>query len=417
MINSNKKNKLIFITIPSFLTIFLPIFLISGPFLSDAAISICGLIFIFNSIKNKLYKYYINKYFFNFIIFYLIIITSSLLSKNIFYSLNTSFFYFRFVLFSLSTWFLLENNKKLSIYLFYMLFFCFFILICDGIFQYFYNYNILGYKLQEANRVSSFFGDELIMGSYLSRLAPLLVGLFLINKSFSQSKNFFFYTIFTLLGLAIFLSGERSSFFYYLLLILYLTIFLNNKKIKIFSILSLAIIFSLILYKPDTKSRIFTETLNQINNDNKTSKSFNFYSPVHEGHYNSAIKIFFDNKIFGIGPKMFRIICREDKYYVNAYSCSTHPHHTYIQLLAETGIVGFFYVFIILTYLFYIILKALIQKYFYNRFIFKEFQHCMIISFLITLSPFTPSGNFFNNWLNIVHFLPLGFYFYKNSKI
>jgi O-antigen ligase len=255
------------------------------------------------------------------------------------------------------------------------------------------------------------------MGSYLSRLTPLLVGLFLITKSFNQIKDFFFYTIFIFVGFVIFLSGERTSFFYYLLLILYINIFLNKKKIKIFSILSLAIIFLLILYKPNTKSRIYTETINQIHNDNKISKSINFYSVVHEGHYNSAIKIFFDNKIFGIGPKMYRIICREDKYYVNFYSCSTHPHHTYIQLLAETGIVGFSCVFFILTYLFYIITKALIQKYFYNRFIFKEFQHCMIISFLITLSPFTPSGNFFNNWLNIIYFLPLGFYFYTNNKI
>jgi len=33
-----------------------------------------------------------------------------------------------------------------------------------------------------SNRVSSFFGDELIMGSYLSRLFPLLFALFLVKK-------------------------------------------------------------------------------------------------------------------------------------------------------------------------------------------------------------------------------------------
>ena len=35
----------------------------------------------------------------------------------------------------------------------------------------------------QANRVSSFFGDELIMGSYISRLFPLLFALFLIKKN------------------------------------------------------------------------------------------------------------------------------------------------------------------------------------------------------------------------------------------
>ena len=32
------------------------------------------------------------------------------------------------------------------------------------------------------SRVSSFFGDELIMGSYLSRLFPLLFALFLVKQ-------------------------------------------------------------------------------------------------------------------------------------------------------------------------------------------------------------------------------------------
>ena len=52
------------------------------------------------------------------------------------------------------------------------------ILICDGYYQYFNGENILGFKLSGV-RVSSFFGDELIMGSYLSRLFPLLFALFL----------------------------------------------------------------------------------------------------------------------------------------------------------------------------------------------------------------------------------------------
>ena len=33
---------------------------------------------------------------------------------------------------------------------------------------------------------------------------------------------------------------------------------------------------------------------------------------------------------------------RKKPKYKDVYSCTTHPHNTYMQLLAETGIIGFF---------------------------------------------------------------------------
>ena len=57
--------------------------------------------------------------------------------------------------------------------IFYCIFACFFVLILDGFLQYFSGENILGWKIQNDGRVSSFFGDEKILGSYLSRLWPI----------------------------------------------------------------------------------------------------------------------------------------------------------------------------------------------------------------------------------------------------
>ena len=64
------------------------------------------------------------------------------------------------------------------------------------------------------------------------------------------------------------------------------------------------------------------------------------YNPV------NIAQIFNDNKVFGIGPKMFREICQNEKYYTftdldgSINGCQTHPHNTYLQLLTETGILG-----------------------------------------------------------------------------
>jgi O-antigen ligase len=42
---------------------------------------------------------------------------------------------------------------------------------------------------------------------------------------------------------------------------------------------------------------------------------------------------------------MFRIKCKDEKYAVGISPCLTHPHNFYIQLLAETGIIGFLFLF------------------------------------------------------------------------
>ena len=113
-----KKNyKTVFIDIPSFLTVLIPFFLITGPFLSDLAISVCSIIFLINSFFTSLKKYFLSKFFLFFLIFWFTLILSSLLSNDKIYSLNTSVLYIRFGIFSLSTWFLLVHNKMLIKYL------------------------------------------------------------------------------------------------------------------------------------------------------------------------------------------------------------------------------------------------------------------------------------------------------------
>ena len=126
--------------------------------------------------------------------------------------------------------------------------------------------------------------------------------------------------------------------------------------------------------------------------------------------------MFLNNPIFGVGPNNFRKLCDKEKYNINELTCSTHPHNFYIQLLAETGLIGL--LFLLIFYSFFI--KKFLN-YFKNYRLFKDnlnFSQLFIISnILINFFPFLPTFNFYNNWINAINFLSIGFFIYLQRKI
>lgn len=412
-----QNQKLIFDTIPTWIIIFIPFFLITGPFLSDLGISLVAIIFLINSIKNNLTKYYNNYYFKFFIFFWLLLILSSLLSENILKSLRSSFFYFRFGIFSLCFWYLLEKEKNLIKYLFISLLICFSSLVFDGYVQYLFGKNIFGYELFNEYRVSSFFGSELILGSYLARFFPILFGLFVfLDKSKKNKILLFFITIIFILseGL-IFLSGERLALFFMNLSAVYIIIMLNEYKLyRLWTyVVSLILILFMLNLFPSAKSRLIDQTVRDFTRN--TDDTVYIFSKPHTDMYISAYRIFLDNKFFGVGPRQYRERC--EKYSVSEYSCETHPHNTYIELLSETGIFTFFIIASLFISICVLSIRHIISKLAGNKKgLLNDFEVCLLSSVIISLWPFSPSGSFFNNWMGIVYYFPVGLLIWQRVK-
>ena len=407
MIFNSKIETQIFYRIPVFLFSLLPFFLITGPFLSDFSVSLISLLFLAYCIKHNNFSYFKNKYFYIFLVFWLYLLLNSLVNNFNLDSLKISFFYFRYGVFAIAIATLLNFDHKFLKYFFYCILICFFILIIDGFYQYFSGENIMGNKIHKNFRVSSFFGDELILGSYLSRLWPILFGLSLFFVDKKKKVFLFIILIFILSEVLIFLSGERASFFFINLSSIFI-IFFSHKliKLRILILLSSFIIIVFISFlNPGAKERIIDQTIKQMTLDkDENAGKIHIFTKAHTQHYVTAYKMFLDNKLFGVGVKNFRNFCADKEYNDGYYSCSTHPHNTYVQILTETGIIGFLF---LIFFLFYFCKHLFFHIYnkFKNNLYFTDFEICMLSGIAIYLWPFVPTGSIFNNWLNIILFL------------
>ena len=259
-------------------------------------------------------------------------------------------------MFSCFIWYLIDKNKNILTYFYYSLILCFLALLIDGYFQYFTGINLLGIRI-DGVRISSFFGEEQIMGSYLSRLFPLLFALFLVKRKY-KFEIYFIGLLFILVDILIFLSGERTAFFFLNISTIFIIILIKEyQKFRLVTfIIGLICILFLSAYSQSLNYRMFkgpAEDMGFV----KSSKEKVIFSPAHHDHYMTAYKMFKDQPILGHGPKTFRVLCAEKKYAVGKFSCSTHPHNFYIQLLAETGILGFSFLLSSLIYVIYQSLK------------------------------------------------------------
>jgi len=396
----------------SILILFIPIALITGPAIPDIILSTVALFFLIKSIINKNWEYYQNPIVYGFLIFSFYGIIRSIFSEYPFESLANggSVFYFRYIFFAMGVWYLLDNNPYLAKCLALVIGLCVTLVCADGLYQYLSGSNILGYeKLDSNHRLTGFFKDEPIIGRYISYLSIFAFALMYQNYQLSKKMIVYLLSFLVMCASITFLSGERAPTFNIFLFVILILIFTPKYRLyKFISIFVCLIIILLItLINPIAKERMFDITSDQVSS---TKIKILPYSEMHERHYISALKMFQNQPIFGLGTNSFRLHCNEQKYKYKENSCTTHPHNFYIQILAELGIIGFLFIFTFFYYFVYKISKQFIYL-LYSKdekiINFKSFLFFLIL--FIYWWPLIPHMSLYNNWNNILMMLPLGF--------
>jgi O-antigen ligase len=216
------------------------------------------------------------------------------------------------------------------------------VLVClDSIYQYFFLKDIFGYPIgpgypEQSIRLSGPFGKRFVVGAFVTFTSIPIISYYLNRlKEFSFVKKIIFILIYFLLLLTVALSGERLAFLIFTTASILIFIFhLNFKKI----IVSLLLIFSFLIgiyFKSET-FRVRATDLNHV--------VTNFYDSSYGRLYESSYILFKKNYIFGTGFKNYRVDCdsQVDPRPQSPFQfCSTHPHNLYLEILTESGLLGF----------------------------------------------------------------------------
>jgi len=235
------------------------------------------------------------------------------------------------------------------------------IVVLDGIFQFTFGFNILGYEIYESSRLTGFFDDEPIIGSFVMKFGSLfLLDLFDSNKS--KNKYFlniiYIFLVFTL----VLVSNERMPFLQILfMLIIILFLFQIKYSFKnIFVILFISLIVSCTFYFSETIKTRYMKSIYDLNQllldlkedpellNSKKSSLKDYYL-----NFNSGIEIWKSNYIFGSGFRYYNSNCNNfHKSSYLQYGCSTHPHSIVIETLSDHGLVGLIILYSIFIYIF-----------------------------------------------------------------
>ena len=404
---NNFKNDKIF-NISKYLFYLFPVFIVSGNFLLNSLFIISLFLTIYFFFKYSLNQVLINKHTIYLSFFFLYLISSSIISEEN-YSIISSIKYLRFYFFSIVILIMLKFDEKFEKY-FCLSFVSILIFISiDGLIQYFFDYNIVGLKKVTPHRVSGFFGDELILGSFISKYLFLVFIYFIV---FNKQKSFFM-IISGLLIITAFLTGERAAFFSIILFsFLYFIKIFNFKKILIFFSSVVFIIGITVFLDQTIKERMIDKTINdtQILREWKNLKQIKYFTDDHNAHFQSAYLMYkkgnIVDQLFGRGLKSFRINCSKKEFCDRFYCCSTHPHNVFFQVISEKGLIGlgiyiYFYLYLLSNYFKSVEINPIRRK--------ILSVNC---SLLVCLLPLIPSGNIFGSFFSANLFLIIPYMIY-----
>lgn len=309
------------------------IFWLSGPLIllierspADAWLTICALTFVVRAMVTRdgswLRVFWVKAVF----AFWAVCLLSAALSALPAYSLGEAFIWIRFPLFAMAACFWLGTDKRL---LYAMMGSTMLgMVIMSGILL--AEILIVG---QQGGRLSWPYGD-LVPGNYLAK-AGLPAFSVLIALAVSSHRTIAIPAgLISLVTIAIsVMTGERINFIIRACGGMLAAVVWKPKLGRLIGLVVIEVlaIFLLFLATPTLGNRFVDEFINQL-----PTQSDSPYLRV----WNGGIDAFQSASVLGIGPDNYRMLCTQISADAADVECHTHPHNYYLQIAAETGLIG-----------------------------------------------------------------------------
>tara|TARA_B110000444_G_C18782081_1_gene567953 strand:- start:119 stop:1414 length:1296 start_codon:yes stop_codon:yes gene_type:complete len=417
----NFKTNSILDSFSKYIVIFLPILLIFSRSVADATIVIIALLFLYKSFINKNWVWVKESWFIFALIFwgYLLLINTPLSAnpeKTLFYSIA----FIRWPIFALALAYWILNTQEQQKKFFNVFAIVFGFIVFDCWWQYFNYTDIFGYpKLFDGMRLTGPFRDNPIPGIWLSRLTFLfLLIATLFNPIKKYSFSFISYFLILFIGaFTVFITGERMAFILTLcaLFLVLFALFVEKKSMRMNLIYFLFILtISIIIFgynNPEITNRTVISTIDQfskIENMFTLSDHHNVMPDVGALAYTyglvfqSAVKVWLESPILGVGLHTYREVCSDFGLMGTGPGVCWHPHNISLELLSETGIIGFTLFYAMIISIFVSIFKS-----------FRENGSFFILSILSALLflcffPLSTGISIFNNGFAAIIWLIVG---------
>ena len=431
------KSKFTFSNYFNLLLALIPLSFIAGNLVINANIIllIISTLFLFGMDSLKIKYSFVDKLILLF--FFLILFTGIINDYYLYYNEGSwrgyfsttlkSIFFFKYLFLFVILRYLIEKNI-IDLKFFFItstlasLFVCF-----DIFFQLQYGKDIFGFEGMGAQRkLGGPFGDELIAGGFIQRFSIFSFFLFPIfykrvpKKIIALSIPF----LFVIFLLGIIFSGNRMPLILFLFIVCLIVIFQKQtRKFFLPFVIVLPLIFLLLVNtSPIVKinfehfyKRVSNMTIILINKDIENKNV-----PQHLKEFESFYNTWLMNKYIGGGIKNFRYYChhRPNIPKDSKFICNMHPHNYYLEVLTETGLVGFVVISIIFSL---ILLNTFYKKYFtkshlQNNILIIPF----IFLFIAEIFPIKSTGSFFTTGNTTYLFLIISILIglsYKNNSI
>mgnify|MGYP006086485563 CR=1 FL=1 len=398
-------NKIYLYNILKYLILLIPISAVSGSFILNTNLILISLTILFHSfILPK--KYLKNKWLIAAFLLLLLQVFSSLINEFNEGSLIRSISFMKFIFLALGMNILFNYDHRNFFIFLKVLFLVVVFVLLDSLVQYFFGQNIFGNPYTN-QRLSSIFGDEYIVGSFICKMGFLISPIFLLIIKNFKYKNVLLFLFLSALLSVILITGDRMPSLLFLMGITVFYFFKGFKDYKNFLLIFLIYIMCITMFFLNpTVSKRFKEITHERYG---LSKNFDIKNSQWGAHFLTAWEIFKENPILGIGPKNFRIESCATKYEnIDSASakkrCTTHPHNIILEILSEHGLLGML-LFLVLLYL---IIKGVKINYEHNIF--------FLISLLICLWPIGTSGSIFTTVNGTFLWINIGIILYSKDK-